>query len=274
MLFLGAVAVIFAIRVWSAPKDAVTFKPPDFIEAPIMGSKAVELCDGQSPPQICVYDAHTGHRLLLTDNLAFEAIGAHTWSPDGERIVFSAGSDSRYTDRPDAKLYTISADGCDLRQVTDSDTNDMLPAWSPNGEWIAFHRDGALWLIHPDGAAAHLLFEQEQAVVGTIGWSPDSQRIAFELRTENTSFSLNEIWVINRDGSASQLMYSFDQPLVSADLTWDPEGEHIACHCVSDSSESKNLLFNVNGAGDEPLRVDVLPYSWFPSFWPQWGEAE
>ena len=27
-------------------------------------------------------------------------------------------------------------------------------------------------------------------------------------------------------------------------------------------------------SGDEPLRIDFLPYSWYPSFWPQWGEVE
>jgi hypothetical protein len=274
-IIVGAAAVFFATREWLTQQNAETFKPPDFIEAPIAGSKIVELCDGQTPPQICVYDAHTGQRLLLTDNLEFETIGTRAWSPDGERIVFCAGSDFRHTERPDSRLYTISADGSDLRQVTNSDTNDMLPVWSPNGEWIAFHRDGALWLIHPDGTAAHLLFEREHAAVGTIGWSPGSQRIAFELRTENASFSLNEIWMINRDGTAPQVMYSFEQPLVGAGLTWDPEGEHIACHCAFDGGENKNLLFLADGiSDDEPLRIDLLPYSWFPYFWPQWGEAE
>jgi dipeptidyl aminopeptidase/acylaminoacyl peptidase len=271
MIIVGAAAVFFATRGWPAQTDADTFTPPDFIEAPIEGSKVVELCDGQSPPQICVYDAHTGQRLLLTDNLEFETIGARNWSPNGEHIVFCAGSDSRHTGKPDSRLYIISADGSDLRQITNSDTNDMLPVWSPDGEWIAFHRDGALWLVHPDGTAAHALFEQEQATVVTIGWSPDGQRIAFMLRTENASFSLYEVWMINRDGTVAQAVYSFKQPLVGQSLTWDQEGEHIACHCVFDGGENKNLLFYADGVSGEPLRIDMLPYLWFPNFWPQWA---
>ena len=168
----------------------------------------------------------------------------------------------------------VRPDGSDLKQITNNDTNDISPVWSPDGEWIAFHRDGALWLVHPDGTAARLLFEQERFAVGSIGWSPDGQRIAFMLENADPSPSHYEIWMINRDGTDPKMVHSFEQPLVGESLTWDPQGEHIACHCVLDGGENRNLLFYADGVSGEPLRIDLLPHLWFPYFWPQWGEVE
>jgi TolB protein len=43
------------------------------------------------------------------------------------------------TDRDgDYEIYSIRVDGTDLRRLTRSQGIDAHPAWSPDGEWIAF----------------------------------------------------------------------------------------------------------------------------------------
>ena len=57
-------------------------------------------------------------------------------SPDGTRVVFAKISLFGET----VELWTINADGSDLRQVT-SGHFDRQPTWSPDGSSIAFMRD-------------------------------------------------------------------------------------------------------------------------------------
>jgi dipeptidyl aminopeptidase/acylaminoacyl peptidase len=90
--------------------------------------------------------------------------------------------------------------------------SDSSPAWSPDGEWIAFGRkaldDGTvtagqqLWLMRPDGSEAHPLATDSQAHLGSFAWAPDGRSLAYlryQLMQANAS---PEIWWVALDGSA------------------------------------------------------------------------
>jgi dipeptidyl aminopeptidase/acylaminoacyl peptidase len=66
---------------------------------------------------------------------------APSWSPDGRRIAFSANVDEKGFD-----LYTVDADGTNVRLVTSGD-DSIEPAWSPDGKTIAFSEAGAIVAI-------------------------------------------------------------------------------------------------------------------------------
>ena len=71
-----------------------------------------------------------------------------SWAPDGKRITFVV-SDVEGSGR--SAVYVVNRNGSGLRRVTQWTFETGSPAWSPDGEWIAFHKEGGLFLVRPDG---------------------------------------------------------------------------------------------------------------------------
>lgn len=84
-----------------------------------------------------------------------------------------------------SRLVTLGVDGRDLRVVHESaDSVILAPSWSPDGKWLVFNSQGALWRIPPDGSA-----RPEKIPLGTIKeaggdhlFAPDGRTIFFSAR--------------------------------------------------------------------------------------------
>jgi tricorn protease len=102
-------------------------------------------------------------------------ISSYSLSPKGERAVFAARGD----------IFTAPIEkGSTANLTRSSNAHDKLPAWSPDGKWIAFISDRSgeeeLWLAAQDGSTP-----PQQATTGSKAqryapdWSNDSKKIAF-----------------------------------------------------------------------------------------------
>jgi DNA-binding SARP family transcriptional activator len=241
----------------------------------IEGGKLIDLCKGVTPLQICVIDDRTHRARSITAGLDLEEIGPGiSWAPDGEQIAFAAGPDPAQTGVLEYNIYTFDTIGSDPHQITSGDTHDDGPAWSPDGQWIAFIRDGTLWLVRPDGSEAqHLWGKPGEAHLAGIAWSIDSQHIAFL----NVPFPMTvsaelELWTINHDGSEPKIIHTLEQRILGGAVAWSPDSKQIACLCAFDDGE-RPLLFDVEG-NSEPQIITQVPSSWFHNFWPQWGSID
>jgi TolB protein len=129
------------------------------------------------------------------------------------------------TSEEPSEIYTVRPGGRDLRRLTHNRAIDIGPAWSPNGQQIAFVSDRSgspqIYLMDADGGNQRRLSFQ-----GTYNthpaWSPDGRWIAYETRLERQF----DIWLIDPGGSVNV-------PIVTHRLsdetpTWAPNSRKLA----------------------------------------------
>ena len=100
----------------------------------------------------------------------------HGWSPDGERLAYCAERGGQYD------IYTISVNGGEETQLTDTTGLDDGPEYSPDGQHIWFNstRSGLMqiWRMNIDGSEqTHMVNEEAN------GWfphvSPDGKWVVY-----------------------------------------------------------------------------------------------
>ena len=110
-----------------------------------------------------------GQRRLVREN----AVSAN-WSPNGLRIAYQDLADG-------GKVKTVGLLGNVVIKVADYGEN---PAWSPDGKWIAYSRDGDIWKVRvgPLGTPIGnpVLVVDMEAWIGLPTWSDNSKTIVFD----------------------------------------------------------------------------------------------
>lgn len=123
------------------------------------------------------------------------AQGKPAYSADGGRIAFEIDGD----------IYTIAADGTDLRQVTGGPDRDSSPSFSPTGTSLVFSRAGAggsdIYTIGVDGSGLTQLTTDPGNDYDPT-WSPNGRLIAFVSNRSGSS----HVWLMRADGSYQRLV--------------------------------------------------------------------
>lgn len=145
-----------------------------------------------------------------------------------DRIVFTRLAPTQ------SILLIANADGSAERPLTQRDSLNYNPAWSPKGDWIAFTSERAgpanLFRMHPDGSDVQRL-TNDAAYADQAAFSPDGGQIVF-VSTRSAGFA--NLWILD-------LGRRKVRPLTTGrggDFrpAWSPDGRWIAFSSDRDSN--------------------------------------
>jgi len=123
------------------------------------------------------------------------------WSPDGTQLAFvSNRTGKEYDENRNTDVWVITAEGKELKKISDHDEADNSPRWSPDGKTIAFlgelhDRDHPkIWLAPAAGGVASVQAANGLDLIpGGLEWSDDGKSLYFEtgVKGENHLFRVD-----------------------------------------------------------------------------------
>jgi Tol biopolymer transport system component len=178
------------------------------------------------------------------------------WSPDGNKIAFYSMRDviPGY-EGPPPEIYVMNADGSQQTRITNNETSDTCPNWTPSGSHIAFtsfhfsYMSSRINIMRADGSEETLLVDTD-GDEGCPRWSPDGTRLIFESRYRDASFIiLTDAYGMNEtpltDGSAND-----------RDPNWSPDGQWIVF--ASDRNDGDDLYI-LSAIGTDLVNLTLNP---------------
>jgi TolB protein len=129
---------------------------------------------------------------------------------------------------------------------------DSQPAWSPDGEQIAFAgcsecTRSHLFLMDADGSSLQQLTFGPQLDLNP-SWSPDGRLIAFQ-RGDGVSA---EVWIVTLATGRAEPLPRFDLFGFSGTPSWSPDGTMLAFE-VADSITRHIAIMGIGGSGQRVL---------------------
>ena len=233
------------------------------------GSKLTWIGEYHGRQHVVVMDMQEREPYQLPAGEKYSRVSAPAWLPDGKRVSFWAfGGGQNYLVTADAttgneleavplpvyrnlfvwnfqngRLAFVQGRGSNAFDVHTSNAADVsgttlnvggsafAPAWSRDGEWLAFQADvgrsageDEIWVARPDGSDLHQITHSPQgAWARAPSWSPDGKRIAFvSNRSGSLGADYGELFVVDLGNGQVRQMTSTNGSVYDWRPAWQP----------------------------------------------------
>jgi Tol biopolymer transport system component len=138
--------------------------------------------EGNLTGGLYVMDADGSNLTSITDRSVFKLAYGPSMSPDGTQIAFLADLVSEAGD--DRELFVSDLQGGNIVRLTSNTLDEGYPAFSPDGDLIAYVAGGQrlVWTVRPDGTHNEVAVETGAFNLESFGWAPSGDRLAVEMK--------------------------------------------------------------------------------------------
>jgi Tol biopolymer transport system component len=180
-----------------------------------------------------------------------------SWAPDGKRFAVV---------RLGRGIWSVDVASKSAKRLTVS-PSDEAPAWSPNGDWIAFDRlhhsttNYELYAVH-SGTGERRRLTQDPAAQTNPAWSPDGSRLAFAEQQSNGKWS---IFTMGFDGNGRTRITG--SQISAQEPAWSPDGKRIA-FILQELDRGTVAMINSDGTGSVVELTDKSLFASRPTWSP------
>ena len=196
-----------------------------------------------------------------------------SWSPDGTMIAFESTRDAAdptaVSVAASYEIYTMKANGSNVKRITNNSFGDIAPQWSPDGMHIAFASDrdhvgqGAtrdLYVMNTDGSNVQRITNQD-GQIADASWDPAGARLTYSVIPAATNPG---IYVVDVKTLVATRL-TFGPGIADAWPSFSPDGLKIAyAHYVSGSAD----IWIMNADGSNPTQITTNAAN---DSWPKWS---
>jgi len=198
------------------------------------------------------------------------------WSPDGKKLLLTVSLDADPQGHGDLFIYDISSKG--LAPLVNTEKNEIMATWSPDGKWIAAHSDCTALITAVDKTNAYTVAKDFQTCVVDPRWSPDSKWIAWASTSDKNGEGGQSLQVMNLESLEVKVFPMEFTPGEFRNLAWSPDGSFLYLQLDMSSQiltlklNTSCLLANCTKADQQFIEFEI-PANWLPNYFPQWADT-
>lgn len=220
--------------------------------------KIVFVSDRDGNLEIYSMNADGTNQTRLTTDSASDL--SPDWSPDGKWIVFQSDRDKDLEDLAyKHEIYIMDSEGNHIQRLTNNNSHDGNPKWSPSGDWIAYESyvNGYpdIYIMKPDGSQkTQLTFHP--ASDSNPSWFSDGEHVLFDSnRYKHPAVFGGQLFKININ--SLELTPVTEEGIPHMDPAISPNGKYIT---YSTLLHPRIYISEITTIGENIERV-LIPYS-------------
>lgn len=166
------------------------------------------------------------------------------------------------------ELYIMDFDGFNARRITNNGSINVLPAWSPNGRYIAYTSYKAhnpdLYIFDIRTGRSRKI-SRHKGLNSGAAWSPDGSKIAYSASRGRAKM---DIYVTGIRGGSPRCLTCSHTPKWSSNLSpsWSPDGSKITY--VSTRHGSPQIFVMDSNGGNSRRLTTIGKYNQSPKWSP------
>jgi len=190
--------------------------------------------------------------IIVCGCLTLVVLALGRFLPQEDEIVYSASLNNA-----DSEIYRMALNRQLSVALTRNDTEDNQPAWSSDGQQIAFvsNHQGqyTIFVMDESGRGVHPLTDSPRNNFSPI-WSPDDRSIAYVTARQECAQQITEVLLTDLQSGLTRRMTIQYPNAISP--TWTPDSQHLAFTSGATGSPNR-VIYDVNvQTGDTNPLID------------------